>query len=1145
MKRFSPYHTYQLNGKIQHAFTAPDGKKKISVSWHADRIREIRYIFLQKNRDNQFRLKPYQKEIMTSILSGNDTFVILPTGSGKSLCFQAPSIFFPGITLVVTPLVALIENQVDNFNKNAYPLYHPHARNYYENIWFKAIYPGMNGLSAKAMFGEILNPRENSGSGRKIRYKFLYVSPERLCNPKFLRALTEAEKNGLSIDHIVIDEVHCMSQWGFDFRESYLHLPGFIGQRPVRPIISAFTATATPKDIAEIKNLLGFPGDPAEYASKKYREIIRIQERQNLSLRILPCDDTLGEKADRKDGSGPAPKTRPDALMDILRENRSRVCIIYRTTAAGVDELWHTLKNVEFLKDSVVKYHAQMSEQARRRSKRQFEQSYDADAKNDGQSVSSPKTCKNIMIATKAFGMGIDKKDISLVIHYDIPRSLEDYYQEVGRAGRDTEKIPMAQCWLLYSAGPKKEKGTLEYTISWIRSGKEESGSACMPISSRFSEKMKKDIYYWSCQRMNYVILYCALFAGKPGDAQDFIVKYLKNSLGREEIKRYLESRLAEEERSRITEYQKKLYSKPPEQNTAEYHTEIRRLISEVNELHINNTLVANTLRCHPEKYQLGIPYPAPGEAPGYGQEWKSKANKKVKGVESSSLRASDIAEDSAFIYLSNPRAREEYINGAWNMRQNKEQKADIIFTVDEQNIIYNIFKMQDSRWKLLTGSESLAPYQRYLGRDIKALFPKSRYNGWRSTKKNASGPKDAGTLGPAEADALFAYAPGPRPHELKFTLRGAEKLSYFDMCVLDAVYSIEAAGKETIYIQTIWELLTGRNPEYSSREKLQFRANIRNSIDKMRAMTISISDNQCGYEARDAIFLPLKEKPKGQKGYAYSDLPPLFRYAEEMNGEIIRVPVSLFNVAKVGETALWKDDFNTEFRHEGLAACSPDGNQKHAFDNQVKSLPLHMTEEAKLRELLSPKEYRSLESLRMHKYSFSPSMENALLCHYLLHRIAISKNTKRCNLISFDTIKTVTGICEDSCLFKKKIAALMNRYQNIGYLHRYYLYIANYQYRMSDGTAVSDTAYFRAKAAPVIKYWHLHGIGHLFCSDYTVTWSWQYNERLRAANSNSPFKTALVNALRRENRSLSADTGRELSHVKLGAMDGIVLQHK
>lgn len=1207
-KRFSPYRIYKMNGKIRYTSVGPDGERKDSLTWCDDRIKEIRYIFLQKNRDNKFQLKPYQKKIMTSILSGKDTFAILPTGSGKSLCFQAPSIFFPGITLVITPLVALIEDQVEHFNKNAYPYYHPYAKNYYEGIRFKAIYPGMDGLSDQAMFSEIQNPRKDSGTGREIQYKFLYAAPERLNNPKFARLLKRAEEDGLQISHVVVDEAHCMSQWGFDFRESYLHIAQFIAQRPIRPIISAFTATATPRDIAEIKNLLRFPVDRAEkeehsmeekrsmeekhsmeeepYEDKKYEEIFRLLKRKNLSLHVLPCSDwgngeepvprdaghqdiapqDAGRQETGSEGTQDAPrKTRLDTLFGILEKNLSRVCIIYRTTASGVDELYRTLRENELLRDRIVKYHAQMSETAKRRNRSLFERSHDETIEKERQSDAQPsgKPCRNIMIATKAFGMGIDKKDISLVIHYDMPRSLEDYYQEVGRAGRDAEKVPEAHCYLLYSVGPKKEKGTLQYTINWVTDSRNARKSGCMPIASRFSDEMKESIYFWSYYRLCYMMRYCNLVKENPGRAHGFIIGYLSDSLAdSRSLKKAADSLdffydyivhhypVPPEEREHFLEEYLfrgtdivRFAGGCPEQGQKEKgvvdrcHVEIRRLTDEVNELHINNTNLAGFLRHHPDEYQPDVPCDPLKDAPGSGQEWRSAQNKSVKGAESKSLRPSDIRQDAAFLFVSDHQACEGYVNAAWDMRRDKSPAADVMFTVDYHHVIKGVLKRQGDRWRLLTQSEDLQPYRRYLGCHIKGLFLKKRYSEWRKTKKSSKNPESP--EGIQDADSLFAYAPGIRPHRLIFTIHGRERLSYFDLCVLDAIYSIEAAQKENITVEAIWDLLTGRSPSYSSQEKKRFRKDIQDSINKMRTMSLSVSDNQCGYEAKEAPFLPLTEKPR--KGYSWTEIPPLFLYAEEMNGQIIKVPVSLFDVRRIQESALWKDDFRAEFRQGMPEGYSLDGNKKHAFGSRVQSLPLDAVDEKKARELLSPKDCRRLDKVRGRTYSFSPSIENTLLCHYLVHRISISRKVKRGNFILFSTIKEVTGNSEDSCLFQKKAAALMEHYSQIGYVKGYYLYITNYDY----GDDLKDTAYFRAKAGSVIKYWQLDGTGHMFLSDFDAVWSWRYNKRLSDDNSNFTIKTDLVDALCRDGRSLSAETERSLALVPLGGMDGIVLQHE
>lgn len=1007
MKYFSPHTKYSMNGEIRYSSVGPDGKKEDSANLVDERILKIRSMFPPR-----FRLRKHQEEIMRSILSGRDTFVVLPTGSGKSLCFQAPSVFFPGITLVITPLVALIENQVNNFNSGHYPRYHfargsASPAGFYENIWFRAIYPGMDGLSARVMFSEIQHPRREGEGKREIQYKLLYVSPERLRDQKFLRALREAEEQGLLIPHVVIDEVHCMSQWGFDFRESYLYIAGFIRERPVRPIISAFTATATPKDRVEIKNLLGFPMKEEDYDKEKYAEHIFVEPRGNLQFFVERCSDyDRKDAADGETAGTSALKTRRERLMEILAENPTKVCIIYRTTVAGVDELYDILGENERLKDRLVKYHGQMPGKERGDSKTAFLKSYDEKAEPDRKARSPGALCKNILIATKAFGMGIDKDDISLVIHYDMPRSLEDYYQEAGRAGRNREKVPVAICYLLYAAGPQMEKGTLQYMIQWVLSEKEMSGAGCEPVSSRFSDEMRKYIYFWSYYRLCYMRRYCEYAICYPHAAQSFIIRYLDNRFTLRQAVREWKSFFRYIMRQcPISDGWKERFQTEPlftgneayaflgfcfgaaiqKQDT--YHRELRQLMNEVNELHINNTYVANLLRDHPEKYQMNEPYSS-GEDPDCGLAQK----------------------------------------------------------------------------------------------------------------------------------------------ELTFTIHGSGKLTYFDMCVLDAIYSIEISRKKAVYVQTVWEILTGRNPRYSSQEKAAIRGEIGNSIDKMRSMALSVCDRQCGFVIDRQCFLPLKDKSEGQKGYTYQTVPPLFRYAEEKNGQIIKVPVSLLNVEKMQKNALWKEDFKADCGCAQGERESLDGNSRHAFDYHVKYLPQDTAYEPKLKELVGERAYRKLENVRQHPYRFSPSLSNVLLCHYLIRRIAISKKRKRGNFIQFSAIREITGIRDDACLFHKKVVAIMDHYQRIGYFDKFALYITGYPCQLTGGETVTDTAYFQVRPMDVIKYWKLQGMNHLWLSDFLAGWSPEWGEE--------PAKVA------GEGGSLSADTKRRLALVPLERMDGIALRH-
>lgn len=1052
MKRFSPYTNYRVYD-IDNII-----REKIPGMWDIDPTDD-------------------QCKIIRSILSGNDTFAILPTGAGKSVCFQAPSILFPGITLVITPLVALIEDQVKNFNERG-------LHDETGAICYRAIHPGMETSEDKGY------------TGCQVQYKLLYASPERISRPKFIRALKAAEEQGTRIDHIVLDEVHCLSQWGFEFRESYLNIINFIKQRPIRPIISAFTATATPRDIAEIRNILGLsdlriireaggkedkidaedasikgycfyreadytnshgieiikeknPQDAAQKDKKPkkpqnytYKEIFRMAERTNLSLTVIPCsDDNPGKAGGGRNSRKFSPGTRYNELIRILKreENFSKVCIIYRTTVNGVDKLYEWLAEDEMFEKRVVKYHGRLSAHQKEKNKELFWSKSDSDGKEINPSVSR----HNIMVATKAFGMGIDIEDISLIIHYDMPRSLEDYYQEVGRAARGRNKVKNADCYLLYSIGPSDKAGTLWYTTNWVVSGKE-TDPDYLPIYSQFSDQVKDTIHFWAYYRLCYMAKYCERFSGEKGSdaAHKFIIDYLtsnlEDKLTREKAIHDLSDFYEKNHESAdldntahyvleetFTDRYLRSYLKQPDREDGNYHTEILQLINKINELHINNTHLANWLRGHPDDYELGIPH----------------------------------------------------------LIVDKKETHRITFTI-----------------RTMRGSDETT----------------------------------------------------------YFDAHDDEKISYFDMCVLDAIYTIEISQKKSVFVQTIRELLTGRNPRYSSQGKREFEKAIRNSIDKMRAMSISIIDMQIvrlpsgkqnrrtRYQIENEPFLSLE--PREGKGYAFSEkkVPPLFRYAEAINGQIIRIPVSLFNVSMVEHAKVWKEDFTAE------SHCRHSSDVERLKTSLEKDKPIPAG-------IFSEKDHRRLEKIRNNMHSFKASVDNALLCHYLLHRIAISKNKKKGNYILFSTIRRITNMTEDSCLFHKKAAAIMSHYREIGYLHQYYFYIKDYNYRLvqkkspvvEDNQAghaylhVVDNAYFNIQANDIEpKSCYLQGRLYFYLSDFHVQWSKQNTLQLQESNPGFSIKTDLVNALR-AGYILSPDTKRNLEITPLSRMDGIVLQHK
>ena len=318
----------------------------------------------------QFR--PGQREVVNAILSGRDCLAVLPTGAGKSVCFQVPALMQAGLTYVISPLISLMEDQVAHLQQ--------------DNIPAVCINSGMS----KHTYNEVLYDIHTGV------YKLIYLSPERLQNERFLRF---ALKN--PPDFVVVDEAHCVSQWGHDFRPSYLHIRELVEQLPQRPLYAAFTATATPMVRQEIVSSLGL-ADPVM--------IIRSFDRPNLFFVK----------------KSPADKDR--ALLDELEKVKGKSGIVYCSTHQNVERCFRLLRQHGY---NAARYHAGLSVGERKTGQ-------DAFVSGEVQ----------IIAATSAFGMGIDKSDITFIIHYNMPQSLEEYYQEAGRAGRNGDK---ARCTLFYS----------------------------------------------------------------------------------------------------------------------------------------------------------------------------------------------------------------------------------------------------------------------------------------------------------------------------------------------------------------------------------------------------------------------------------------------------------------------------------------------------------------------------------------------------------------------------------------------------------------------------------------------------------------------------------------------------------------------
>ena len=325
-----------------------------------------------------------QFEIINNILKKRDSFCIMPTGGGKSICYQIPAFIFDGITIVISPLIALMKDQVDNIN----------------NIGIKAKY-----INSTNTLDEVKEIIDMCYLGQ---VKLLYISPERLKNNYFINAIKT-----LNISQIAIDEAHCISMWGHDFRKSYRDIDGFVRIFRNRPVVSAFTATATKEVLEDSIKLLNL-NNPYIYKGSF--------DRENLEINVHKEIDKL------------------EFIRDFLKENEEKSGIIYCLTRKEVEALYDYLNDLNF---SVLKYHAGLSE-----SEKEY---YQKSFFNDD---------KDIMIATNAFGMGIDKENIRFIIHFTFPKNIESYYQEIGRGGRDGEK---AVCHLLYSRDDIKR---LDYIVN-------------------------------------------------------------------------------------------------------------------------------------------------------------------------------------------------------------------------------------------------------------------------------------------------------------------------------------------------------------------------------------------------------------------------------------------------------------------------------------------------------------------------------------------------------------------------------------------------------------------------------------------------------------------------------------------------------
>lgn len=358
-----------------------------------------------------------QEQLVDAVVAGRDVMAVMPTGAGKSLCFQVPALMGEGVTIVVSPLISLMKDQVGALIQNG----------------VRAAY--INSSLTPAQIDRALS---NAAAGM---YKLIYVAPERLLTESFLRFAVNAQ-----IDLLAIDEAHCVSQWGQDFRPGYLDIAEFAARLPRRPVIGAYTATATAAVRADILRLLGLR-DPVAVTTGF--------DRPNLRFEVIHAPG----KADKQ-----------TALLSLLGELSGQSGIVYCATRKNVDTVCAELCAAGL---PATRYHAGMEEAERHRNQDDF--LYDR----------AP-----VMVATNAFGMGIDKSNVSFVIHYNMPKDMESYYQEAGRAGRDGSP---ARCVLLYAPADVR---LAQFLIDHSEPNEEISPGTRAILRQREEERLRQMTFY-------------------------------------------------------------------------------------------------------------------------------------------------------------------------------------------------------------------------------------------------------------------------------------------------------------------------------------------------------------------------------------------------------------------------------------------------------------------------------------------------------------------------------------------------------------------------------------------------------------------------------------------------------------------------
>ena len=1067
-----------------------------------------------------------QKSIIEALLKGHDAIVRLRTGGGKSLCFQAPAIISQGVTIVISPLQALCNDQVKNFNKK----YCTDALVEFNGKYVTAHPECAEFLSDKKPRAEFdlsiskLVKRDNEDS---IEYKLLYLSPEMLSKPVYRQELVEAVASGrLKINMIILDEAHCLSEWGFNFRESYFQICSIIARLEKYQEIpmGVFSASLTPVNANQLKVLLDMK-KPKEFGICTDGSIDKETnsfsvKRDDLNVFILDCDKSdIDNDKDNKD----VPKLY--YLLMLLDKVSFKKCIVY----------CNTVKQVKFISDRLSRAFAKKGGDMSKGSISYHGQMYHSARLGAEYKYASKDLGYNVIVATMAFGMGIDNSDVDLVIHYAAPESIETYYQEIGRAGRSAENRHN-NVIMLYQESKKQDDTTKEkdkteeenltgenekkddttkensetnksrpqkaqirkknvYSINNVFQGSsiiprlDDNTKSAFKLSSRYSLDMMKRYVKENLERQpiskeqaleclgENIEKSCDKMCLIPCD-QTVIDEYFNGTELETIINEYIKNKIKKAE---VSPKKLLLQQVKPKKQTSkifsldEANKDLKRVIGQINELYINNTLIANEIRNFSWFYE-------PDENGVIRSKGKMIAEKAVLEAENGSIEGyrfydkstewkrelkgdvmleRHIFSDSAFIYV-----RPATLSGKKEFEiryhaqkilvddlksQKKKYSLKYVYFYTDVNrggtdkvrkkfdlVIVAAYKINNDIFEsLMSGNEDseskdflqilgytqgekydvklgfekwetdrlIRKYQRAENDDLSEIKDDERAVSYIDKKLNK-------LLGEKEILGLYdglsgkkkdhedynyriAFVKGQRKNDVCCTLwyqdgtaYGKEPLTYFDMCVFDAVCTIYSNYRKEFYLNNIWEILTGIEGIRFSRNVLKDK--LRESVEKLQRLRIFIAGTEnAPQEVGDNIgerFLNVQsgQDTSGREIYEIKSCPRLWTYAvEAQEGQIARVPLY-----KLDGRRFFKLDSKADSEEDSYG-CSEVSELCRLWED--KNERIKITKKMKKETILDP-EYKC-------------SIWKAVLHFYLAHRFSIIKRKYKMRSISYDTI--------------------------------------------------------------------------------------------------------------------------------------------